>query len=84
MGAFESLASFLAFWGGVKLLGQHQQILNQTIIPTSMFLAFTVLGLGYKTQVWFSGFLLFFGGLLLFIQPSSLSGTYTMEIYLSN
>jgi len=88
-GLAEAFSVFLAFWGGVELLGQHQQVLNQSVIPLTMVLSYFILPHAkYRAQEWLSGFLLGFSVILLFIQPRILADGWdrgsTVVYFLSN
>jgi len=88
-GLAEALSVFLSFWGGVELLGQHQQVLNQSVIPLTMLLSYFILPQAkYRAQEWLSGFLLGFSVILLFIQPRILADGWdrgsTVVYFLAN
>lgn len=71
MGTLDALGGFLAAMGAVHTSGPLQQLLNQTLIPITMFFSWSMLGRGSSTFQVLGAFIIMVGAWVVLLPSST-------------
>lgn len=73
MGVFDSLSGLIGMFGSVKTSGTLQVLLNNSVVPITMFLSVIILGTHFKAREYLGSVVILCGVLIVVVVPALLS-----------